>query len=193
MLEDAMRSLIQDTCSHGTGPFDTDFFEKHICVMAQIAVSLAQIFHADREVVALAAYLHDISAVEDYATVADHHILGGKRAFEILSAQGYPKEKIEAVRRCILTHSAPVAIGQGLIEEVCISNADAASQILMPGYWLHYAFVAKHMNYKSGLNWYTQKIDSHWSGMTAEAKSITAQAYYAAKALFIGEAKGAAI
>lgn len=187
MLEEQMRIWIKDVCRHGTGPFDTSFFEKHICVMAQIADTLAQTFHADREVVALAAYLHDISAIEDYATVANHHILGGERAGEILTAHGYPAEKIDAVRRCIFTHSAPVAAGQGTMEEICISNADAVSQIMMPGYWLHYAFVAKHMSYKEGLDWYIDKIDSHWNAMAEEARAIAMRAYQAARVLFTRE------
>ncbi len=189
MLEEQMRIWIKDVCRHGTGPFDTSFFEKHICVMAQIADTLAQTFHADREVVALAAYLHDISAIEDYTTVANHHILGGERAGEILTAHGYPAEKIDAVRRCIFTHSAPVAAGQGTMEEICISNADAVSQIMMPGYWLHYAFVFKHMSYKEGLDWYIDKIDSHWNAMAEEARAIAAQAYQTARVLFTREAQ----
>lgn len=189
MLEEQMRIWIKDVCSQGTGPFDTSFFEKHICVMAQIADTLAQTLHADREVVALAAYLHDISAIEDYTTVANHHILGGERAGEILTAHGYPAEKIDAVRRCIFTHSAPVAAGQGTMEEICISNADAVSQIMMPGYWLHYAFVVKHMSYKEGLDWYIDKIDSHWNAMAEEARAIAAQAYQTARVLFTREAQ----
>jgi uncharacterized protein len=186
-----MRTLIKDICSHGTGPFDTVFFEKHTSVMAQIADTLAQEYHADREIVTLAAYLHDISAIEDYASVARHHILGGERAEEILSALGCPAEKIKAVRQCIFSHSAPVVSGQGTVEEVCISNADAASQILMPGYWLHYAFAVKQMDYTSGLKWYVEKIDSHFSGMTDEARAIVAEAYHAEKILFSREMQAA--
>jgi uncharacterized protein len=189
MLKEQMRTLIKDVCSRGTGPFDDDFFNKHINVVAQIADTLAQTFHADREIVALAAYLHDISAIEDYAKVSNHHILGGERAGEILSAQGYPAEKIAAVRRCIFSHSAPVPPGQGTMEEVCVSNADAASQILMPGYWLRYAFTAKRFSYEQGLAWYTKAIDSHWNSMAEEAKAIVAEAYHAEKILFTREAQ----
>ena len=188
MLTEQIRSLMEDVCLKGQGPFDTAFFEKHIQVVASIADTLAQKYHADREVVALAAYLHDISAVEDYSSVVRHHILGGERAEEILSSHCYPAEKIAAVRQCILTHSTPVAIGQGTLEEVCISNAEAASRILMPGYWLHYAFTAKRLDYHKGLAWYTDMIDSHWSRMTEEAKAIAAEAYHAAKTLFDREA-----
>lgn len=191
MLLEQIQSLIKDVCSRGAGPFDTAFYEKHICVMAQIADTLAQAFHADRETVGLASYLHDISAIEDYGSVAKHHILGGERAGEILSSLGYPAGRIAAVRQCILTHSSPLAPGQGTWEEVCISNADAASQIMMPGYWLHYAFTAKRLNYENGLAWYTKAIDSHWHSMVEEAKAIAAEAYQAAKVLFSREAQTA--
>jgi hypothetical protein len=84
-----------------------------------------------------------------------------------------------------------VAPGQGTVEEVCISNADAASQIMMMGYWLHYAFVVKHMDYKAGLKWYMDKIDSHWNGMVEEAKAIAEEAYHAEKILFGKETQAA--
>ncbi len=189
MLVNAMRDLIEDVCRRGKGPFDMDFFEKHVCVMAGIADALAKDLGADREIVALSAYLHDIAAVEDYASVASHHILGGERAAEILSDYGYPTEKIAAVRQCILTHSAPLALHQGTAEEVCISNADAASQVIMPGYWLRYAFSVKQFGYRQGLDWYREKIDVHYAGMVPEARVIIEEAYHAERLLFDREAQ----
>ena len=184
MMPEQIKSLMEDVCYHGPGPFDSSFYEKHILVMAGIADTLAQIFHADREIVALAAYLHDISAIEDYASVSRHHILGGERAAEILLSLGYPAEKIDPIRQCILTHNSPLALGQGTLEEVCISNADAASQIMVPGYWLHYAYTAKKLSYEQGLAWYRNMIDSHWNAMVEEAQAIAKEAYETAQALF---------
>ena len=184
VLLEQVKSLMEDVCSRGTGPFDTSFYEKHICVMAKIADTLAQTFRADREIVVLAAYLHDISAIEDYARVSRHHILGGERAEEILSSFGYPADKIAAVRQCILTHNNPLALGQGTLEEVCISNADAVSQIMAPGYWLHYAFTAKKLDYEKGLAWYLDGMASHWNDMVEEARDIAKEAYETAQALF---------
>ncbi len=189
MMLDQIQTKMQYVCSNAAGPFDINFYDKHICVMAEVADRLAQAFHADREVVALTSYLHDISAIEDYAKVSHHHILGGDRAEEILSSLGYPNEKVAAIRQCILTHSKPLALGQGTLEEVCISNADAASQIMMPGYWLHYAYTAKRLDYTNGLAWYTKMIGSHWNGMLEEAKSIAAEAYHAACTLLKRESE----
>jgi len=166
-----------------------DFFEKHICVMVGIADTLALALGADREVVALSAYLHDIAAVENYASVAKHHILGGERAAEILSDYGYPAQKIAAVRQCILTHSTPLTLHQGTAEEVCISNADAASQVIMPGYWLHYAFSVKQLGYRRGLDWYLKKIDAQYAGMVPEARAIVEEACLAERLLFDREAQ----
>lgn len=188
MLVNKMRDLIENVCCEGKGPFDILFFEKHICVMAGIADTLAITLGADREIVAISAYLHDIAAVEDYASVARHHILGGERAAEILSAHGYPFDKIDAVRQCILTHSAPLQLHQSTVEEVCISNADAVSQVLMPGYWMHYAFSVKQFSYKQGLDWYREKIESHYTGMVPEAKAIAEEAYHTERMLFNREA-----
>ncbi len=183
MLVNKIRDLIENVCREGKGPFDIVFFEKHICVMAGIADALAKTLGADREIVALSAYLHDIAAIEDYASVARHHILGSERAAEILSSHGYPDDKIAAVRQCAVTHSAPLALSQGTLEEVCISNADAVSQVLMPGYWLHYAFVVKQYGYKQGLEWYAEKTDAHYAAMVPEAKAIAEEAYRAMRVL----------
>ncbi len=186
-MVETMRGLIEDTCSQGTGPFDADFFTQHILVMTVAADALALTLHADREVVALAAYLHDIAAVEDYGGIAKHPILGAERAGEILSAQGYPAERIAAVQRCILSHSAPLAPGQGTPEEVAISNADAVSQITRPGYWLRYGTVAKKLGYQQGLAWYKERIQSHWQSLIPEARCLAADAYNGAMSLFAAE------
>lgn len=184
MLIERARQAIKAVCISSTGPFQISFFEKHICVMAGIADTLAEALGADREIVALAAYLHDIAAIEDYASVSKHHILGGERAAEILSEYGYPANKIEAVRQCIFTHSSPLLLHQGTVEEVCISNADAVSQLLMPGYWLHYAYTAKQLGYTQGLAWYRSLMDAHYAGLIPQARSIAEDAYRAERLLF---------
>ncbi len=35
-------------------------------------------------------------------------------------------------------HAIPVAPDKGTKEEVCVSNADAISQIIRPAYWLYF-------------------------------------------------------
>jgi uncharacterized protein len=186
MIE-AMRSLIEDVCNYGTGPFDADFYAQHILVMAGVADALAVMLHADREVVALAAYLHDIAAVEDYGSVAKHHILGADRAAAILKDRGCAEDTIFAVRRCILSHPAPLSPGHGTPEEVAISNADAVSQILRPGYWLRYGTVAKNLGYRDSLISYKNRIQSHWAALIPEAKPLASDVYHGALALFAAE------
>jgi len=63
-------------------------------------------------------WLHDLSAIQDFAALPKHAALSAEIAQTILQERSYPSERIERVAKCIASHSAPVQVGKGLIEEV---------------------------------------------------------------------------
>ena len=66
----------------------------HILAVVKNAVELAPQYGADPEVVEIAAWLHDIASVTDYALYAEHHIHGAEMAKDILAKLGqYRTEK----------------------------------------------------------------------------------------------------
>ena len=61
----------------------------------------------DLDVLKAAALLHDIARVEEYQDTSgkvDHAVLGAEKAARVLEDLGYPEEKIERIRHCIVSH-----------------------------------------------------------------------------------------
>ncbi len=99
-----------------------NFWEEHIKLVSREALGLAAMYHADFEIVELAALLHDIALVTKTGTRADHHINGAELAQGILGKYGYPKEKTARVVRCVLNHRSSK---NGItVEELCVADAD---------------------------------------------------------------------
>lgn len=76
----------------------------HICRVHQLAGYIAQMEGADEEIVLTAAILHDLrpphESMEDFA----HEIYAIEKSKQILSSEGWPHEKMEAVIHCIRSH-----------------------------------------------------------------------------------------
>ena len=155
-----------------TGPLGEDFFLEHILPVRTIALNLAGSLGADTAVVETAALLHDIAALRDYAAIANHHLDGALIAETILSAEGYSRIMIDRVTECIREHSAPVAIGKGSLESVCLSNADAVAQMTRPCYWLYYAFKVKMFSFTEGRAWYRSRLESHRAALIPLAREL---------------------
>lgn len=77
----------------------------HVERVYRMAERLAQLEGADLEIVRAAALLHDVQgSAPGGEERADHHHHSAALAAEILAAEGWPAERIEAVKTCILAH-----------------------------------------------------------------------------------------
>ncbi len=159
------------------GPLGEDFFLEHILVVKTIALDLAKDLDADVTIVDAAALLHDIAAVRDYRGIANHHIEGAAIVRGLLAGENYPSAMIEAVCECIERHSAPIAMGEGSPEAVCLSNADALAQMLRPVYWLYYAFRVKNFSFTEGSAWYRSRMESHMALLIPRAALVYGKIY----------------
>ncbi len=128
----SIRDFVCSQCQQNENIFGSSFFDQHLAVVAEYAGILAKRLGADGEIVELAAYLHDLSAVRDASTLPDHANSSAALARRLLTEHGRPQDLVERVARSIAAHSHPVPIGGGSPEEVCVSNADAIAQIVRP-------------------------------------------------------------
>ncbi|MBM4431608.1 MAG: HD domain-containing protein [Chloroflexi bacterium] len=78
----------------------------HIFEVVAYAQSLARKTGADEEIVAIAAYFHDISRATMGAK--DHNFHSAEMARQWLSQVGYPVQRIEQVAAAIVAHMLPV-------------------------------------------------------------------------------------
>ncbi|HWQ53101.1 MAG TPA: HD domain-containing protein [Bryobacteraceae bacterium] len=181
-IED-IRRYVAGECRRGTNVFGPEFFDEHLAVVASYADCLAPRLGANAEVVQLAAYLHDISAVRDITTLRDHAVVSAAHARELLALRGYPLSIAENVSRAIASHVTPVPLGAGTPEEICLSNADAISQIVRPAYWLFFAFVVRKCGFEEGREWLLNRMDSNWNALIEPARELVVDRYPLARRL----------
>jgi uncharacterized protein len=183
MLLDTIKDYVLAECRQPQNVFGEAFFEEHILLVRDYARRLAEVLSADPEIVTLAAFLHDIAAVQDFAAVPQHHLLGAEAARELLLRQNYPPERAERVAACIRAHNSPLAEGAGSPEEVCLSNADAMAQIARPVYWLFYAFRIRKNDFSAGRVWLREWYEKKWGLLIPPAQELIAEEYRLACAL----------
>lgn len=181
MITETIREYVLAECNSDKDALGRAFFDQHLTVVVGYAKSLAGVLGADLEIVELAGWLHDIAAVRDIATLPKHPVLGAGIARSVLGQNSYPSDRIDRVARCILAHSVPVQIGRGMPEEVCLSNADAMSQITKPAYWLYFVFRIRQLGYDEGKAWLLRRVESNWAALVQPARDIIEKDYRRAK------------
>jgi putative nucleotidyltransferase with HDIG domain len=169
--------FVHQACQREGNVFSPSFFDQHLSVVADCATSLAERLGADLEVVEMAAYLHDISAVFDPATMPNHPRQSADLATQILVEHGYPKGRASDVARAIASHSHPLPIGSASLEEVCVSNADAAARILRPAYWMYFVFGIRKYGFEEGRQWLRELIEKQWRVLIEPAKELVGNQY----------------
>lgn len=95
----------------------------HVMLVRKFAVTLAEIEHADRHVVELAAILHDNGKYRDNKT---HHKISVEIAREFLKDKDIPEEKKKLIYKCIKKHRTKYADeDDNEVEVKIIQSADA--------------------------------------------------------------------
>ena len=97
------REFVEAECRKPTSHYGTEIFVCHFVPVREYALELAKGFpEADKEVLELAAWLHDIGSIMKGRE--NHHITGAEIAGVKLKEWNYAHEKLEKVKKCILSH-----------------------------------------------------------------------------------------
>ncbi len=172
-----VREYVFQACQREQNVLGPSFFEEHLVVVADYGARLAVRLHADPEVVEIAAYLHDLSAVCDPSTLPTHAKASADLAKRFLNKRGYPGPTVSSVADAIISHSAPLQIDSASPEAVCVSNADAAARILRPAYWLYFAFSVRKQAFEEGRRWLRVLFEEQWRNLIEPAKELIATQY----------------
>lgn len=161
-----------------TSKYGYEPFLYHFTPVVKYAEELAEKLGANKEVVIIAAWLHDIGSVI-YGR-EDHHLTGAKIAEEKLNELGYPKEKTELVKKCILNHRGSQKNNPTTIEERIIADADALSNFdNIPGIFKA-AFIYEKMDQKEAKEAVRKKLENKWNQLNFEdSKNIIRPKYEA--------------
>lgn len=118
--------LVKEECAKPTSHYK-GIFKYHIVPMVRIAQNLARKLGANQEVV-VAAWLHDIGSILLGRKL--HQISGAAIAEYLLRAWGYPEEKVQQVKDCILCHRGSDEDNKPeTLEARIVAEADALSAI----------------------------------------------------------------
>lgn len=142
----------------------------HIEAVVKNGELLAQKYGADKEIVLIAAWLHDIASITDYAFYENHHIYGAEIAHVILSELSYEEAKIELVQKCIINHRGSVNSDKESIEELCVADADAISHFDNVPSLLYLAYVEKKMGMEEGIQFVKSKLERSFRKLSVESK-----------------------
>ncbi len=181
-MADPVLAFVERECASPANRFGTEFLPEHLLLVEAFALQLASRLRADREVVRLAALLHDTAAIRDYRCVPVHAETGAELVEQLCGPRGsfgdvvrLDEARISRLAQCVREHSSPRHVGETIPESVCVSNADAMSQIARPLYWFHYARTVKQLSYADALAWYRSLVEASWSGLVEYARTIVAR------------------
>lgn len=160
MREDIIKDLQQEIykrCQMETNLFGMGCYY-HIAAVAKNAELLADEYKADREVVTIAAWLHDVASITDYSLYEQHHIHGARMAGDMLTGYGYDTEKLRLVQACIRNHRGSVSLERISPEELCVADADSLSHFdNVPGL-LYLAYAQKGLGIDEGREFVKGKL-----------------------------------
>lgn len=173
-----VKNFVKSECKKPSSKYGYEPFPFHFVPMAKYAEKLADELGADKEVILIAAWLHDIGSIIHGRE--DHHLTGAKIAEEKLKELQYPASKIELVKKCILNHRGSQK-GQGkTIEEQIIAEADVMSNFdNLPGVFKA-AFIYENKTQGEAKDSVRQKLERKWRQLHfADSKKIIRPKYEA--------------
>ncbi|MDD5675760.1 MAG: HD domain-containing protein [Chitinivibrionales bacterium] len=178
-IVEAVKNFVEAECRKPESKYGYEPFIFHYAPMAKYAEKLADELKADKEVVLIASWLHDIGSIV-YGR-SDHHITGAKIAEEKLTELNYPAEKIELVKNCILNHRGSQQNNPQTLEEKIVADADAISNFdNIPGIFKA-AFVYENLTQGEAKEATKTKLENKWNQLYFEnSKKIIKPKYEAA-------------
>ncbi|MEW6243273.1 MAG: HD domain-containing protein [Bacillota bacterium] len=185
-LIDGIALTVMEACRANTNTFGYGIWTHHIQHVADYARDLARLLGADQEVVIIAALLRDYAAIKDPGFIEQHHIHGAAEAERILQAAGYPEDRIDLVKKCILSHRSSVRGRMETKEEACLASADAMAHIEQLASLFYAVYRELGMDIDAGRAWVLAKVERDWEKMCAEAKALMREKYEAIRLLFGG-------
>lgn len=180
-LIQSISNIVEEQSKKDTNVFGYEGWIYHVITVVKYAKLLAERLDADKEIVEIAALLHDYASIKDSSMYKEHHIYGAIEAEKILRGFNYPEEKINKVKDCIIQHRGSVPLERTTVESMCIASADAMAHIDQIPSLLHLVYYKRKMDVIEGAKWVSEKIERSWNKLCPEAKEIIKEKYESAK------------
>ncbi|MFH1711481.1 MAG: HD domain-containing protein [Nanoarchaeota archaeon] len=182
MITEEIRKFVEDECRKPSSKYGFEPYETHFVSMVKYSLMLAENSNVDKEVVEIAAWLHDIGSIIHGRE--NHHITGAKIAEEKLTELEYDPEKIELVKKCILNHRGSVSGKRESNEEQLIADADGMTMFdRLEGVFMA-AFVYENLGQIEARMAVRKKMINSYNKLSEDAKIIIKPKFEAAMLLF---------
>lgn len=178
-----IRKFVERECKKPTSKYGYEPYPFHFVPTVKYASRLADKLGGDKEVILIAAWLHDIGSIVKGRK--DHHLTGSELAEKKLRVLGYPPEKINMVKKCILNHRGSKNRKRESLEEQIVAEADVLSNFdSIPGIFKA-AFVYENKTQAEARISVRKKLENKWRQLKFdESKKIIKPKYEAVKLLF---------
>lgn len=174
---------VKKRCMNPSNAYGIGAWDHHILLVYKIATRNYASYGADRDIVALAALLHDIASVTNKEFTEEHHIIGASIAEEILSKYNLQREQIELIKKCILNHRGSRLVDKTTPEEVCVADADAMAHFYSVPSLLRMVYVEKQMSIDEGADFVLNKLERSYNKLSEAGKELIENERKAAKIL----------
>lgn len=176
-----VKEFVENECKKSTSKYGYGPFVNHFVPMRDYAVMLAEKLNADKEIVEIAAWLHDIGSI--IRGRQNHHATGAEIAEKKLKELKYPEDKIDKVKKCILNHRGSVQAFRESTEEKIIADADAMSAYdNLPGMFMA-AYIYENKEQEEAKISVRNKLANSYAKLLPESQKIMKQKYEAAMLL----------
>lgn len=165
--------------------FSSEDWRFHVLKVKNNALQLAKFYKANREVVELAALLHDVARARSKHDEKNHHLIGAKYAKNLLNKLNYSQQTVDAVVHCIQAHRGSKGIPALTMEAKILANADAMSHFdIMP---LFFYWRSEIDSFTGIISWLEEKLKRDWEKKLTlpKAKKLVAKKYKAIQILLI--------
>lgn len=177
-----IKDFVENECKKPTSKYGYEPFEFHFVPMVNYAKRLSEELGGDKEVILIAAWLHDIGSII-YGR-ENHHITGAKIAEEKLKEFQYPLSKIDLIKKCIINHRGSVNNPRESIEEQIIVEADVMSNFDNISGIFQAAFVYENKNREEARASVKKKLENKWNQLRFDtSKKIVKPKFEAAMIL----------
>lgn len=172
---------VKKRCMLPSNAYGIGAWEHHIELVYKIALKNCDLYGADKNIVALAALLHDIASVTNKDFTEEHHIIGASIAEDILKEHNLSNEQVDLIKKCILNHRGSRLVEKNTPEEICIADSDAMAHFYSIPSLLRMAYVEKKMTIDEGRDFVFQKLKRSYNKLSRQGKDLIKEEYEAAQ------------
>ena len=125
----------------------------------------------------LSALLHDIAMTDRNLERSKHNEYGSVIAEQLLRESGYPEDKVQFVKKCILNHSSKRAEFRTTEEEQILVNADGLSHFDSISNLYSLAHNVMELNDEDTIKFIQDKLTKDYNEISPELKYLIDDKY----------------